>query len=130
MPLTPDTRSPDSHVRPTNDREEPVVDADQKKLALRAINYGLYVLTARETNAFALNVLAHDQLDIGKAFFRSTSVEDGLINGYRFEAGTETGRRSFWTRRTGTPGRPPDGERLRSSVRSPERGARAYDTRR
>ena len=112
MPLTPDTRSPDSHVRPTNDRGEPVVDADQKKLALRAINYGLYVLTARETNAFALNVLAHDQLDIGKAFFRSTSVEDGLINGYRFEAGTETGApilldTPYWNARTPTRRRAP-----------------------
>ncbi|HZJ26718.1 MAG TPA: flavin reductase family protein [Acidimicrobiia bacterium] len=105
------------------------MDADQKKLALRAINYGLHVLTARDgddyaaggvnwvsqasfepplvmagvkadsgaativgrTNTFAVNVLAHDQLDIGKAFFRSTSVEDGLINGYRFEDGPETG---------------------------------------
>lgn len=105
------------------------MDSDQKKLALRAINYGLYVLTARdgdqygaggvnwlsqasfdpplvmagvkadsgsaaiigETGAFAVNVLAGDQLDIGKAFFRSTSVEDGRINGYAFEDGPETG---------------------------------------
>jgi len=105
------------------------MDNDQKKLALRAINYGLYVLTARngdqygaggvnwlsqasfdpplvmagvkadsgsaaiigETGAFAVNVLAGDQLDIGKAFFRSTSVEDGKINGYAFEDGPETG---------------------------------------
>lgn len=105
------------------------MDSDQKKLALRAINYGLYVLTARngdqygaggvnwlsqasfdpplvmagvkadsgsaaiigETGAFAVNVLAGDQLDIGKAFFRSTSVEDGKINGYAFTDGPETG---------------------------------------
>ena len=105
------------------------MDSDQKKLALRAVNYGLYVLTARngdqygaggvnwlsqasfdpplvmagvkadsgsaaiigETGAFAVNVLAGDQLDIGKAFFRSTSVEDGKINGYAFEDGPETG---------------------------------------
>ena len=105
------------------------MDADQKKLALRAINYGLYILTARngdeygaggvnwltqssfdpplvmagvkadsgsaaiigETGTFAVNVLAGDQLDIGKAFFRSTSVEDGKINGYAFEDGPETG---------------------------------------
>jgi flavin reductase (DIM6/NTAB) family NADH-FMN oxidoreductase RutF len=105
------------------------MDADQKKVALRAINYGLYVLTARngddygaggvnwlsqasfdpplvvagvkadsgsaaiigQTGAFAVNVLGADQLDIGKAFFRSTSVEDGLINGHAFEAGPETG---------------------------------------
>lgn len=105
------------------------MDSDQKKVALRAINYGLYVLTARngdqygaggvnwlsqasfdpplvmagvkadsgsaaiigETGAFAVNVLAGDQLDIGKAFFRSTSVEDGKINGYAFTDGPETG---------------------------------------
>ncbi len=105
------------------------MDADQKKLALRAINYGLYILTATngteygaggvnwlsqasfdpplvmagvkadsgscaiiaQTGSFAVNVLAGDQLDIGKAFFRSTSVEDGKINGYAFEAGPETG---------------------------------------
>jgi hypothetical protein len=29
-------------------------------------------------------VLAEDQLDIGKAFFRSTAVEEGLINGHPF----------------------------------------------
>ncbi|MDH4074478.1 MAG: flavin reductase family protein [Acidimicrobiia bacterium] len=105
------------------------MDPDHKKLALRAINYGLYVLTARNgdqygaggvnwlsqasfdpplvmagvkadsgsaaiidtTGTFAVNVLAGDQLDIGKAFFRSTSVEDGKINGYAFEDGPETG---------------------------------------
>lgn len=105
------------------------MDADQKKLALRAINYGLYVLTAHDGDEyaasgvnwlsqtsfepplvvvgvkadsgaaalvgrlgeFAVNVLAADQLDIGKAFFRSTSVEAGLINGHGFEAGPETG---------------------------------------
>ncbi len=105
------------------------MDAAQKKLALRAINYGLYVLTARDGDdfaasgvnwltqtsfdppliavgvkadsgataivnkigTFAVNVLAADQLDIGKAFFRSTSVEDGLINGHPYEDGPATG---------------------------------------
>jgi len=105
------------------------MDPDQKKLALRAINYGLHVLTATDgteygaggmnwlsqasfepplvmagvkadsgsaaiianTGTFAVNVLGADQLDIGKAFFRSTTVEDGKINGYGFEAGPETG---------------------------------------
>ena len=43
------------------------------------------------TGTFAVNVLAEDQLDIGKAFFRSTSVEDDLINGQRFEPGAITG---------------------------------------
>jgi flavin reductase (DIM6/NTAB) family NADH-FMN oxidoreductase RutF len=42
-------------------------------------------------NGFAVNVLGADQLDIGKAFFRSTSVKDGLINGHEFEPGPETG---------------------------------------
>jgi flavin reductase (DIM6/NTAB) family NADH-FMN oxidoreductase RutF len=102
------------------------MDAQAKKLALRAINYGLYVLTATDgtdvaasgvnwvsqasfepplvmvavkadsgaaaivgrTGAFAINVLADDQLDIGKAMFRSTTVEGDLVNGYRFEAGS------------------------------------------
>lgn len=92
-------------------------------MALRAINYGLYVLTAAQgdevaaagvnwlsqasfepplvmagvkadsgaaaiisrTGTFAVNVLAEDQLDIGKAMFRSTTVEGDLVNGYRFE---------------------------------------------
>jgi flavin reductase (DIM6/NTAB) family NADH-FMN oxidoreductase RutF len=105
------------------------MDADAKKLALRSINYGLYVVTATdgtnyaaggtnwlsqasfdpplvmagvkadsgaaaiiaETGEFAVNVLAADQLDIGKAFFRSTSVEDDTINGHAFEPGPETG---------------------------------------
>jgi flavin reductase (DIM6/NTAB) family NADH-FMN oxidoreductase RutF len=34
---------------------------------------------------------ADDQLDVGKAFFRSTTVEDGKLNGYAFEAGPTTG---------------------------------------
>jgi len=105
------------------------VDPQAKKLALRAINYGLYVLTARDgdelaaagvnwlsqasfepplvvaavktdndshalverTGAFAVNVLADDQLDVGKAFFRTTTVEGDTLNGYRFEPGPETG---------------------------------------
>jgi flavin reductase (DIM6/NTAB) family NADH-FMN oxidoreductase RutF len=105
------------------------MDAQQKKVALRAITYGLYVLTARDgdqfaaaginwvtqtsfdpplvavgvktdndshglieaTGKFAVNVLGDDQLDIAKAFFRSTKVEDGKLNGYAFEDGPSTG---------------------------------------
>jgi flavin reductase (DIM6/NTAB) family NADH-FMN oxidoreductase RutF len=105
------------------------MDPAQKKLALRAINYGLHILTAVEgdqygaagvnwltqasfdpplvvaavkadsdshaiierTGGFAVNVLGEDQLDIGKAFFRTTRVEDGKLNGYAFEPGPETG---------------------------------------
>jgi len=105
------------------------MDPQAKKVALRAINYGLYVLTAIEgdqvgaagvnwltqasfdppliaaavksdsdshaiigrTGAFAVNVLGEDQLDIGKAFFRTTTVEGHTLNGYRFEPGPETG---------------------------------------
>jgi flavin reductase (DIM6/NTAB) family NADH-FMN oxidoreductase RutF len=105
------------------------VDPQQKKVALRAINYGLYVLTAADgdelgaagvnwlsqasfepplimaavksdsdthplverTGAFAVNVLGDDQLDIGKAFFRTTKVEGDTLNGYRFERSPETG---------------------------------------
>ena len=105
------------------------MDPQAKKVALRAINYGLYVLTAIEgdqvgaagvnwltqtsfeppliavgvkadsdshaiierTGTFAVNVLAEDQLDIGKAFFRTTVVEGNMLNGYTFEPGPETG---------------------------------------
>jgi len=105
------------------------MDPQQKKVALRAITYGLFVLTAQEgdqigaagvnwltqasfepplvvaavktdsdshplierTGKFAVNVLAEDQLDIGKAFFRTTKVDGDTLNGYRFEAGPETG---------------------------------------
>ena len=105
------------------------VDPQDKKLALRAVNYGLYILTATDgtdyaaggtnwlsqasfepplvmagvkadsgaaaviaqTSSFAVNVLAADQLDIGKAFFRSTRVEGSLLNGHEFEPGPETG---------------------------------------
>jgi len=105
------------------------MDPQAKKVALRAINYGLYVLTAidgdqvgaagvnwltqasfepplvaaavkadndshaiiEKTRAFAVNILGEDQLDIGKAFFRTTKVEGDTLNGYRFEPGPETG---------------------------------------
>lgn len=105
------------------------LDPAQKKLALRAINYGLYVLAANEgddygaggvnwltqvsfdpplvaaavkadsgsaaiiarTGAFAVSVLADDQLDVGKAFFRTTTVDGDAINGHEFEPGPETG---------------------------------------
>jgi flavin reductase (DIM6/NTAB) family NADH-FMN oxidoreductase RutF len=105
------------------------MDPQDKKVALRAINYGLFVLTSAhgdevgaagvnwlsqasfepplvmvavkadsDTHALidqggvlAVNVLAEDQLDIGKAFFRSSKVEGDRINGYRFEASPETG---------------------------------------
>jgi flavin reductase (DIM6/NTAB) family NADH-FMN oxidoreductase RutF len=106
-----------------------VVDPAEKKIALRAINYGLHVLTTTDgenygaggvnwitqtsfdpplvaagvkgdsgsaaiiesTGSFAVNVLGADQLEVGKAFFRSTSVEGNLLNGHEFEAGPETG---------------------------------------
>ena len=105
------------------------MDPQAKKLALRAINYGLHVLTTTDgtdygasgvnwitqasfdpplvvaavkadsgsaaiigrTGAFAVNVLADDQLDIGKAFFRSTTVEGDTLNGQAFEPGPATG---------------------------------------
>lgn len=105
------------------------MDPQDKKIALRAITYGLYVLTARDgdrfgaaginwvtqasfepplvvvgvktdndsheliqsTGKFAVNVLGADQLDIAKAFFRSTTAEEGKLNGYAFEDGPETG---------------------------------------
>jgi flavin reductase (DIM6/NTAB) family NADH-FMN oxidoreductase RutF len=105
------------------------MEAEDKKLALRAINYGLHILTANDgedyaaggtnwlsqasfepplvmagvkadsgaatvigrSGAFAVNVLGADQLDIGKAFFRSTTVEGDRLNGHRFEPGPVTG---------------------------------------
>lgn len=105
------------------------MDAQDKKVALRSITYGLFVLTARDgdevaaagvnwitqtsfdpplvavgvktdndshaiierTGTFAVNTLGDDQMDIGKAFFRSTKLEDGKLNGYAFEDGPETG---------------------------------------
>lgn len=105
------------------------MDPQAKKVALRAINYGLYVLTATDgtnygaggvnwltqasfepplivagvkadsgsaaiieaTGTFAVSVLADDQLDIGKAFFRSTTVEGNKLNGHEFEPGPATG---------------------------------------
>ena len=36
-------------------------------------------------------MLGADQLDIGKAFFRTATAEGDTINGYRFEPGPETG---------------------------------------
>jgi flavin reductase (DIM6/NTAB) family NADH-FMN oxidoreductase RutF len=105
------------------------MDPQAKKTALRAITYGLYVLTARDgdefaaagvnwlsqasfepplvmvgikrdndshrlierTGAFAVNVLGEDQLEVGKAFFRTTTVDGDRLNGYRFEPGPVTG---------------------------------------
>ncbi len=104
------------------------MDPQEKKVALRAITYGLYVMTAADgdafagggvnwltqvsfepplvaagvkvdsgldaliekTGKFAVNVLADDQLDIAKAFFRSTAVEGDRINGHKFERGVAT----------------------------------------
>jgi flavin reductase (DIM6/NTAB) family NADH-FMN oxidoreductase RutF len=43
------------------------------------------------TGGFAVNVLGEDQLDVAKAFFRSTTLEGDTINGHRFERGPETG---------------------------------------
>jgi flavin reductase (DIM6/NTAB) family NADH-FMN oxidoreductase RutF len=44
-----------------------------------------------KTGTFAVNVLGEDQLDIGKAFFRSTTVEGDKLNGHQFEPSPETG---------------------------------------
>jgi flavin reductase (DIM6/NTAB) family NADH-FMN oxidoreductase RutF len=50
---------------------------------------GLQSLVHR-TGKFVVNVLADDQLDVAKAFFRSTTVEGDRLNGYKFERGVET----------------------------------------
>jgi len=105
------------------------MDPQEKKVALRAITYGLYVMTGAaadqlaadginwlsqasfepplvvaavkadstlhavvtDSGCFAVHVLGEDQLDVVKAFFRSTSVEGDLINGQRFTPGAATG---------------------------------------
>lgn len=105
------------------------MDPQEKKVALRAITYGLYVMTAIDdaeisaggvnwltqtsfepplvaagvkgdsglaaiiatAGVFAVNVLGEDQLDIAKAFFRSTSRDGDHVNGHRFELGATTG---------------------------------------
>lgn len=105
------------------------MDPQARKTALRALNYGLSVLTAVDgdryaaaginwisqasfepplvmvalkadsdsraavegAGAFAVNVLGEDQLDVAKAFFRSTVIEGDRLNGYRFEPGPATG---------------------------------------
>ena len=36
-------------------------------------------------------MLADGQLDIGKAFFRTTEIDGDTLDGYRFEPGAETG---------------------------------------
>ena len=107
------------------------MDPQAKKTALRAITYGLYVLTAADgdefaaagvnwlsqasfepplvmvgvkrdndshrlierTGVFAVNVLGEEQLEIGKAFFRTTTVEGDRLNGYRAGDGVPTARR-------------------------------------
>ena len=51
---------------------------------------GLHGLVER-SGKFAVNVLASDQKEAASAFFRSTEVKNGKLNGYEFEAGPETG---------------------------------------
>jgi flavin reductase (DIM6/NTAB) family NADH-FMN oxidoreductase RutF len=41
------------------------------------------------SGVLAINVLAENQLDIGKAFSRTTKVEGDTLNGYHFEPGAE-----------------------------------------
>ena len=43
------------------------------------------------SGVLAINVLGEGQLDIAKAFFRTTVVEGDKLNGYRYEKGPETG---------------------------------------
>lgn len=54
------------------------------------VGSGLHALI-EQTGTFAVNILASDQKEIASAFFRSTEVEGGKINGYSFEPGPETG---------------------------------------
>lgn len=105
------------------------MDPRDRKIALRAINYGLFVLSSVDgdklgaasvnwlsqasfdpplimvavkadsdthglidrSGVLAVSVLGEDQLEIGKAFFRTTEVEGDRINGQRFEPAPKTG---------------------------------------
>ena len=105
------------------------MDPQVKKVALRAIQYGLEVLTSidgedlaaaginwlsqasfdpplimvavkqdndshaviERSGVLAVNILGEGQLDIAKAFFRTTVVEGDTLNGYRYEKGPGTG---------------------------------------
>ena len=51
---------------------------------------GLHALIER-SGVFAVSLLAAEQKDVASAFFRSTQIKDGRINGYPFESGPETG---------------------------------------
>ena len=80
------------------------MDPQEKKVALRAITSGLFVMTSTDGDELAAGgvnwltqvsfeppLVADDQLEVAKAFFRSTSVEGDLLNGHRFERGVATG---------------------------------------
>lgn len=105
------------------------MEAKDKRAALRAINYGVYICTAidgdeigaaginwvsqtsfepplvmvgvkadsdthaiiKRSGGFAISVLAEDQLDIGKGFFRPTVVEGNTLNGFAFASAPVTG---------------------------------------
>lgn len=51
---------------------------------------GLHAIVAGN-GALAVNVLAASQKEVASAFFRSTEVKDGKLNGYAFEHGPKTG---------------------------------------
>lgn len=51
---------------------------------------GLHAIVAGN-GALAVNVLAAGQKEAASAFFRSTEVKDGKLNGYAFEPGPKTG---------------------------------------
>lgn len=51
---------------------------------------GLHAIVAGN-GALAVNVLAAGQKEAASAFFRSTEVKDGKLNGYAFEPGPRTG---------------------------------------
>jgi hypothetical protein len=45
----------------------------------------------QNSGTLAINVLGDQQLDIGKAFFRTTKVEGRILSGHPYEDGPETG---------------------------------------
>lgn len=80
------------------------MEPQDKKLALRVISYGLYVLTATDGNDYGAGgvnwltqasfdpplVVAAVKADSGTAFFRSTIVEGNMLNGHEFEASPQS----------------------------------------
>ncbi len=58
-------------------------------VALKADSH-LHALV-QTSRAFAVSIVPEDQKELGAAFFKASTVQDGRINGYAFENGPSTG---------------------------------------